>query len=241
MTIYSSSESQWPLLQSLDEVKHKSGLFTCTATYLRPIKNEDLPEVIETSIGPVDVWPEPVVATGTDGLQKITATGYGVWDDEIVDVTYGLEAAKIFVLYSISDSCYNSAGCSYNGEDFTCGEFMGLSEKVRTLDVILETAHVRKIGSSLPALPDQPNTTKKLRVFDSSFNDISDTEIYITQFEPNMLIDYNGNSTKKITAQIIPTQVKRNQYGPISEIEVIYTLNARLNFGAYSTKPQPCS
>ena len=202
MTIYSLA--QWPLLQSLDEVKHKSGLFTCTATYVRPIGNEDLPEVIETSIGPVDVWPEPVVATGTDGFQKISATGYGVWDDKIVDVTYGLEAAKIFVLYSLSDFCYNAAGCSYNGEDFTCGEFMGTTHTARTLDVILETAHVRKIGSSLPELPSEPDTTKKLRVFDTSLNDITDTEFSITQFFPSMLLVYNGTSTKKITAQILP-------------------------------------
>lgn len=239
MTIYSLA--QWPLLQSLDEVKHKSGLFTCTATYVSPIGNKDMPEVIETSIGPVDVWPEPVVATGTDGLQRITATGYGVWDDQIVDITYGLEAAKIFVLYSLSDFCYNSAGCSYNGEDFTCGQFMGNTPEYRTLDVILETAHVRKIGSSLPTLPNQLNSTRKLRVFDTSLNDISDTEFSILEFAPSMLFVYNGAPTKKITAPIIPTQVRRNQYGTISEIEVIYTLNARLNFGTYSTKPQPCS
>lgn len=198
-TIYSSA--QWPLLQSLNEVKHKSGLFTCTATFLRPVGNEDLPTEIETSIGPVDVWPEPVVATGTDGFQTITATGYGVWDATISEVTYDYSADTLPVYWL---------------------QEMGNDEPIysvqRFLPVIFESVHIRKIGDAIPPIP-----TPAIRILSVTGSDITNQTFNISQFlgapRPSL---YSGTFEQTIRKLIQPTMVKKNTFGSVIETEVTY-------------------
>jgi hypothetical protein len=245
MTFYSSAK--WPVLQSLDEMKHKSGLLTCTGTYVRPVSSSYLPLQIETSIGPVDVWPEPVVSTGNDGLQTITATGYGVWDNQITEATFGYELSEVYIVYTIREYCYSPSGCQGNGSSYDCGQLMDEWTIEKKLDVILETAHVRKIGTAMPQIPSRPSPTGSapitgLRVFDLSLNDITNKEIKISEIDPYFNSSgYNGTFEKKIETQIRPKMVKRNEYGLIVETEVVYNLQTQIDFGIFSTKPQPCS
>lgn len=209
-TIYSAA--QWPLQQSLNEVKHKSGLFTCTATFISPVGNSVLPTEIETSIGPVDVWPEPVVATGTDGFQTITATGYGVWDGSVSDVTYGYTLSRLMVYWSFRRPT-------------------SVQWRRAILPVILETVHVRKMGSAIPPLPVQgvvdptvPNSPSiTLRILDQTGADITKKLFNISEFDPYITNEgYTGTFEKTITTLIRPTMVKKNTFGTVIETEATY-------------------
>lgn len=240
MTLYSSSSPQWPLLQSLSEVKHKSGLFTCTATFIRPVGNTDLPSVIETSIGLVDVWPEPVVSTGTDGFQSISATGYGVWDDTISEATYSYDVGSLPVQWHRVEYCNNSDGCG----DVPCGGFVDEVFRERSMPVIVESVHVRKIGDSLPPIPVRVSADpdeSALKIQDITGQDISQQEFNISQFDSFVSpAGYNGQFDKTITLVILPTMVKKNTYGQIVEIEVVYSIvlegaATQINFGTFSS------
>ena len=224
-TIYSSA--QWPLLQSLNEVKHKSGLFTCTATFLAPIGNAETPTEIETSIGPVDVWPEPVVATGTDGFQTITATGYGVWDETISEVTYDYSADTLPVIwmqqYGVDEPFYSVQ---------------------RVLPVIFESVHIRKIGPAITPIP-----TPAIRILSITGSDITNQTFNISQFSgPPSPALYSGTFEQTIRKLIQPTMVKKNTFGSVIETEVTYGFikhdaaetnqSTALSFGSFSAIPQ---
>lgn len=243
-TIYYAN-SAWPIQQSLNEVKHKSGLFTCTATFLRPVGNQDLPTEIQTSIGPVDVWPEPVVATGTDGFQTISATGYGVWDATISEATYGYELGSLPVQWWQRDYCNNPAGCA---NDVPCGGLISETNPVKYLPVIVESVHVRRLGDSIPPLPTRlpadPESTEPqspLKILDLNGQDITSKEYNISEFTPYVTPStYVGEFKKTITPVILPTMVKKNTYGEIVETEVVYSIildgaATQLNFGSFSS------
>lgn len=242
MTIYSAA--QWPLLQSLNEVKHKSGLFTCTATFISRVGESAMPTEIETSIGPVDVWPDPVVQTGTDGMQTITATGYGAWDESISEGTYGYNIGRLPVYWS-----YGST-------------FASATYRSTILPVIFETVHVRKMGNSIPPLPTQgvvdptdPNSPSiTLRILDQTGADITLQKFNILQFDASITAaGYTGTFEKTITTLIRPTMVKKNTYGTIVEAEATYEfllgyagdatsanpIGTYLNFGFFTPVPPP--
>ena len=219
-TIYSSA--QWPLLQSKTENKFKSGLFNVSAEFIRPVGNTDLPTQIETSIGPVDVWPEPTVSSGTDGFERINATGYGVWDADIIEVTYGYELGELVVPIVLIDRCGNSAGCGDN----TCGSILAISNPVRKLSVILETVHIRKNGDEIPASP-------TLKVFYTSGIELKGS-ISITNIFPDVIpATYTGvfESTPVIQTRLV--NIKKNVFGQVKETEVIYQAVPYVNFGTF--------
>jgi hypothetical protein len=85
MPIYSTSDTQWPLLQSKTEQKFKSGLFAVSAEFVAPADTTSDVETIESSIGDVDVYPSPVENYDGGLFKKISATGYSVWDSTISD------------------------------------------------------------------------------------------------------------------------------------------------------------
>jgi hypothetical protein len=242
MPVYSASSNQWPLLQSLNEVKHKSGLFTCTATFIRPVGNTHLPTVIETSIGDVDVWPEPVVSTGTDAFQTISATGYGVWDASISEATFSRDIGSLPVQWSRMEYCKNSDGC----DEVPCGGIVDEYFRVKYMPVIVESVYVRKIGDSLPPIParvpadtESTETESTLKIQDITGQDISQTEFNISEFDDFVSPSgYNGQFNKKITLLILPTMVKKNTYGEIVETEVVYSIvldgaATQINYGTF--------
>ena len=238
-TIYSAN-SAWPVQQSLNEVKHKSGLFTCTATFLRPVGNEDLPTQIETSIGPVDVWPEPVVATGTDGFQTITATGYGVWDETISEVTYSYDIGVIWAYATTSKTCTESPSCE---DGTTCGMQHSQGEILKRELAVFESVHIKKIGDAFPP-PVRP-----LRILNFQGDDITDADYnisFISNITPE--IYYGDFLTKKLAFATIPSMVKTNTYGTVSESEAVYGIRssvdltdtgprADIRFGHFNREP----
>jgi hypothetical protein len=227
-TVYSSTGTQWPLLQSKTEQKFKSGLFTVSAEFIRPVGNTGLPTGIETSIGDVDVWPEPTVSSGTDGFERINATGYGVWDNSVTEVTYDYSAETLPVYWSL---------------ELNTPPYVSIVET--SLSVIFETAHIRKIGDSIPQLG---NLT--LRILSATGADITDTLFDVSQFDARIIPSiYAGTFQKKIRTLIQPVMAKKNTYGEIIETEVTYGFikhdaaelnqSTALSFGYFSLPPAP--
>jgi hypothetical protein len=80
MSIYLSSDTQWPILQSKREQKFKNGLMAVSAEFISP-KNQsfNLTE-IESSEGSCDIYPLPSISFDTSPFQTISATGYKLWE-----------------------------------------------------------------------------------------------------------------------------------------------------------------
>jgi hypothetical protein len=226
MNVYKSTGT-WPIQQSLTEQKQKSGLFTCSAEFLRPIGNPALPAVIQTSIGPVNVWPDPTVSVGTDGFERINATGYGVWNSSLVEevksFTPGIIELTAQARFLKADPNNPSAPA----------EPLQISHEqtyARRIYVVLETSFIRKMGDAIPATP-------ALRILDYNNVDITD-KIYNAYLdlsgELQHFDQYQGNVQKSLIKQTIISHVKVNTYGTIKEIETSFELVLDvINFGAW--------
>lgn len=224
-TIY-AAQNNWPVQQSLNEVKHKSGLFAATATFIRPVGNAEIPETIETSIGNVNVWPDPVVSTGTDGFQTITATGYGVWDETLVDSSKNYTpgfielTAESFVLKEDP----NSPGVPASP--------LVESNRVsyyKKINVIFETGFIKKIGDQIPAAP-------SLRILDYNNEDITANIFDVNALIPNaQFFNYQqGVAERGIPTSLVISHSKLNTYGTIYEIETAFEIIALpVNFGTW--------
>ena len=227
-TIYSTD--QWPLLQSKTEQKFKSGLFNVSAEFIRPVGNTELPTGIETSIGPVNVWPNPTVSSGTDGFERINATGYGVWDESISEIIYGYEVFELRAIYTTYEACLNPNGCGEdsNGISINCGTYRpGIEQISRPLRLIKQSALVKRIGSEIPGPP-------PLKVF--RLNNIEVTALSPYDFGILLSpVNYSGQfDPYEFSRYSIMSSLKKNEYGDISETEVLYTLDVpSILFGDY--------
>lgn len=227
MDTYTDSSTTWPVMQSLTEQKQKSGLFTCSAEFIRPVGNTELPAVIETSIGSVDVWPEPTISIGTDGFEKINATGYGVWDSLLV------EEVKSFtpgIIELTAQSFYLKA--SEDNPSVPANPLQKSDEQTYTnkLYVVFETSFIRKLGDVIPAAP-------TLRILDYNNADITN-KIYNVFFDLSTnLQGYNyqqGLVQSPLPRRTIISHVKVNTYGTIKEIETAFEIVPRvIDFGIW--------
>ena len=223
-TVYTPLEFQWPLLQSKTEQKFKSGLFNVSAEFIRPVGNTDLPENIETSIGYVNVWPEPTVSSGTDSFERINATGYGVWDAGASASTFGYELGQLVVTFTLIDKCTEASGCGDN----SCGDILAVTPFVRNIPVILETVQISKIGDSIPVSP-------SLKAFYTSGADLPSL-MNISSIEPSVSPTiYNGIFNSNVVIQTRIISVKKNTFGGIKETEAIYQAVPYVSFGTFET------
>lgn len=249
-TIYSSA--QWPLLQSKTEQKFKSGLFNVSAEFIRPVGSDALPTEIETSIGPVDVWPEPTVSSGTDGFERINATGYGVWDDAGQEVVFGYEVASVTGVATGIRVCespdrwelqtFGSGDSSYqayvrvNGcDNGACGAITGSYRlKSKTKQILLETVSIKKIGAGLPPAP-------ALKFYDTSLNQL--TALTTDWFGFGQYEKVNGyiGSWSVNPVVVVIASFRQNKFGNIIESEVVYSLwcPSEVDFGSWAPPPDP--
>lgn len=202
-------------LQNVTEHRHLGGLFAVTAEWLRPVGSIELPQSIPTSLGEVDVFPEPSIATGTDGFERITATGYDIWDQTTYEVrkfTTGEITAK--VLTYINPTTSPDTGETYYTTDVKEITFPGY---------IFEVAHLKKVRrKGTPTLPPAPT----LKVRNSGYAEI-------TQFSlPSNYVTFVG-ITSPVEKTIQITNINVNDYGAVEEVEVVYSIiNATANFNA---------
>ena len=232
-TIYSASSSPWPLLQSKTEQKFKSGLFNVSAEFIRPVGNTALPTVIETSIGDVAVWPEPTVSSGTDGFERINATGYDVWDPAASASTYGYALGELAFSIRLIDKCTQQFGC---GEGKPCGSILAIRLIDQRIPLILETVHISKIGDTIPAAP-------ILKAFYTNGTELPPT-LNITNLLPGVSPSiYSGTFESSVAVEKRMVNIKKNVFGQITETEVVYQAVPQVNFGGdfnmITTCPSP--
>lgn len=240
-TIYSASSSQWPLLQSKTEQKFKSGLLNVSAEFIRPVGNTVLPTAIETSIGAVAVWPEPTVSSGTDGFERINATGYEVWDSAASASTYGYALGELAFSIRLIDKCTQEFGC---GEGKPCGSILAIRLISHSLPVIIETVHISKIGATIPdengaTIPAAPI----LKVFYTNGTELPPT-LNITNLLPGVSPSiYSGTFESSVAVEKRMVNIKKNVFGEITETEVVYQAVPQVNFGGdfnmITTCPSP--
>ena len=222
-TIYSAPSSQWPLLQSKTEQKFKSGLLNVSAEFIRPVGNTVLPTAIETSIGAVAVWPEPTVSSGTDGFERINATGYDVWDPAASASTYGYALVELAFSIRLIDKCTQQFGC---GEGKPCGSILATIQIVRSIPVIIETVHISKIGDTIPAAP-------ILKAFYTNGTELPPT-LNITNLLPGVSPSiYSGTFESSVAVEKRLVNIKKNVFGLITETEVVYQAVPQVNFGDF--------
>jgi hypothetical protein len=241
-TVYSSTGTQWPLLQSKTEQKFKSGLFNVSAEFIRPVGNTDLPTVIETSIGNVNVWPDPTVSTGTDGFERINATGYGVWDANAKEVVIGRQLGVVNPAFDFFPFCSSSGGCGYGIVQFPCGSHYSFPIPMRSTPkkCLFDTVFIKKIGPGVPTPPES------LKIYDLAGIEITTTPIGISDFAPSFLSHIRGTPVAifdPIPDVIIQystnlSQISQVTYGNIVETSATYEIsNCFINFGSIYETP----
>jgi hypothetical protein len=224
-TVFSNPATQWPLLQRITEQKFKSGLFNVSAEFVCPVGIGARPAQIETSIGLVDVWPEPAVSTGTDGFERINATGYGVWDNGISEITYGYELGELDITYTIIDKCTMLNGC--DGEP--CGNILKITPVALKAPVFFETVRISKIGDTIPASPN-------LKVFYLNGIELPNV-ININSYDLNTTAArYDGLFQAAVNSGQRLVNIKKNVFGQIKETEVVYRPFAYVDFGSFTQK-----
>lgn len=224
-TLYSASSSQWPLLQSKTEQKFKSGLLNVSAEFIRPVGNTELPLFIDSSIGAVEVWPYPTISRGTDGFERINATGYGLWDPGHSESTFGYELGVLSATFTIIDMCDLNDGC---GDGRACGSILSVTPFFKEMEVILETVHIVKNGSGIPVSP-------PLNVFITNGGALP-SSMNVSSFFPINSVSHDGKFDADVNIVQRLVNVKKNIFGSTQETEVIYKPVVFLDFGTFTKK-----
>lgn len=133
LTIYKGNAS-WPVLQSLTETKHLSGLLSVSAEFIRPAGNIVLPASIPTSAGDAPVYPTPTVSKDTSGFEKINATGYKAWDASRSEEAFNISTYDMPVYYWVQRG--EAAPDLYS----------------TSLPIVIESGWVKKMGNIIPTL-----------------------------------------------------------------------------------------
>jgi hypothetical protein len=133
LTIY-KGETNWPVLQSLTETKHLSGLLSVSAEFIRPVGVSTLPTSIQTSAGIATIYPTPTVSKDTSGFEKINATAYRIYDATKSEETFNISLYSMRVGYILNFSDGSSESVFVN------------------LPVAIESGWVKKMGDTIPTL-----------------------------------------------------------------------------------------
>lgn len=100
MPTYSSTGTQWPILQSQREQKFKSGLLAVSAEFIAPVTEIISLSTLDSSEGACDVYPPPSENYDTSPFKKISATAYKVWSTvEKDENVFGALAELTFHVY----------------------------------------------------------------------------------------------------------------------------------------------
>jgi hypothetical protein len=206
LTIYESNTG-WPVLQSLTETKHLSGLLSVSAEYIRPVGYGALPTSILTSAGNAAVYPTPTVNKDTSGFEKINATGYGVWDANKYEEVFNIETYSMPVFWSTQRVLISGIS----------GPINRYSSEV---SIVIESGWVKKIGESIPLL------SRPLGIIGSHQFSVSDFSEFLT------LAEGNQSPTSPTLRQSL-SMAKKNIFGPVTEIEAAYVIRPYIDFGTF--------
>ena len=147
MTTYTSGSTNL-FLQNVTEQRHQGGLFSVSAEFLRLSGNTSLPAVIPSSEGDIDVYPQPTVSIGTDGFERVNATGYAIWST-FTFRKFSLEVGELDVV---------GYGWKFvPGEAGEAGHWDPIITESKVGGYIFETSHTTKMrmknDDALPLMP----------------------------------------------------------------------------------------
>lgn len=207
MTIYSSGSDLF--LQSVTENKFKSGLLNATAEWVRPSGSATIPTEIPTSIGDIDIYPDPTISKDTSGFERITATGYGLWSSNAQETKFNLNPDRVRTIFK-------------HGAVTVYGNSVGL---------IFETAAckiTRNVGdTNVPVMPG-------MNIY--NYNGTPVTQINLADVVGS--IGYNPGSdfywpaSATIVKRHYISNVSLNSYGSVEELEFIFEIVAEATFVA---------
>lgn len=225
MPIYSASSTQWPLLQSKSEQKFASGLFNVSAEFIRPVGNTNLPTEIETSIGAVEVWPEPTVSSGTDGFERINATGYGIFQSNVIEESFSLIATKIPYYFYSQDYIIKTAN-EIDSVFYECPQ-----EKQISIDGISETCVLKTSYINPPSSFPVPSRGPVLRNKDYvQINRAGVTNQLAASLYPD------NREPKMISKKWSLLGIRNFKYHKVTELEITYVGIAGVHMGVFVQK-----
>jgi hypothetical protein len=198
MTLFSSTGSQL-YLQSVNEQRHEGGLFAVSAEYIRPSGSSELPGTIPTSEGYVTVYPDPTITKGTDGFERVNATGYDIWTTQtslIKQLAIGLLNVGVFGWKLAEDQPEPPEPPLYE-QHFT--EFV-----VRVLFELSHQKKMRAVGTTpIPSTP-------VLRVLDTSGVEI---------------LEYSDSKDTSPIAKVVAlTNIQVTNFGAVEQVEVMHSI-----------------
>jgi len=201
-TNYSATGAQWPLLQSITEQRHAGGLFSVSAEYITPAGSSGVPTSIPTSEGNVTVYPEPTITRGTDGFDRVNATGYDIWSNETAK-TVSLEVGELdLIVYGWKRKSFVA------GDPVLDGSFEQVVIFSKVKGYLFETSHQIKMrtsgNNSIPSAP-------ALRVLDFAGNQV-------TQYS-----HYGADPVAIVTSKAL-TNIKVTSFGTVEQIEVVHSI-----------------
>jgi hypothetical protein len=207
MTIYSTGSNLF--LQSVTENKFKSGLLNATAEWVRPMGSAAIPTNIPTSIGDIDIFPDPTISKDTSGFERITATGYGLWSSNAQEIKINLNPDRVRTLFT-------------HGNVTVFGDRVGL---------IFESAAckiTRNVGdTNVPVMP-------VMNIY--NYNGTPVTQINLADvigsigYNPGG--DFSWPSSTPIVKRHYISNISLNSYGSLEEIEFIFEMVAEATFVA---------
>ena len=148
MTTYTADSSNGLYLQSVTEQRHQGGLFSVSAEFLRLSGSSELPSSIPSSEGDINVYPQPTVTIGTDGFERVNATGYAIWSTSTFR-KFSLEVGELEVVFYGWKPVYGGPGEAVHWTPIIIVSKAG--------GYLFETSHSTKMreknDDSLPPMP----------------------------------------------------------------------------------------
>jgi hypothetical protein len=229
-TVYSAPSSKWPLLQSKTEQKFKSGLLNVSAEFIRPVGNTTLPSVIETSIGAVDVWPEPTVSVGTDGFERINATGYGVWA-AAPSISFGIINSHLNFFANITTSRFydDPSACSRS-----------YSLKQYQLPASAEYCVITYVSDLDAPIPFTP-LPRELKIFDETGGEIQTSSFDFSKPWPPMNpehFNFPNTTEQALIYKQIGREMSVENIANLKIVTLVYTIFAASFYFSF-TEPDP--
>lgn len=207
MTIYSTGSGLF--LQSVTENKFKSGLLNATAEWVRPMGSAAIPGKIPTSIGDLDIFPDPTISKDTSGFERITATAYGLWSSNAQETKLNLNTDRVRTLFKQTSA--GTASIVYVG-------------------LIFETAAckiTRNVGdTNVPLMP-------VMNIY--NYNGTPVTQITLADvggapYNPGSNFYWPQSAT--IVKRHYVSNISLYSYGSIEEVEFIFEIVAEATFVA---------
>jgi hypothetical protein len=207
MTIYSSGSDLF--LQSVTENKFKSGLLNATAEWVRPMGSAAIPEKIPTSIGDIDIFPDPTILKDTSGFERITATGYGLWSSNAQEIKINLNPDRVRTIFT-------------HGNVTVFGDRVGLIFEAAACKI------TRNVGdTNVPVMP-------VMNIY--NYNGTPVTQINVADVVGSIGYNPGGNFSWTSSAPIVKrhyiSNISLNSYGSVEEVEFIFEMVAEATFFA---------